>query len=74
MRIGIFIGSVGSSVDLEGQVQQAVDAENDGFDSFWSAQVAGVDAIDPKKAVGPLGRNNNPAHVSQGIGFLAEGT
>ncbi len=45
MRIGIFIGSVGSSADLEGQVQQAVDAENDGFDSFWSAQVAGIDAL-----------------------------
>ena len=45
MFIGIFIGSVGSSADLEGQVQQAVDAENDGFDSFWSAQVAGIDAL-----------------------------
>ncbi len=45
MKIGIFIGSMGASSGLEGQVQQAVDAENDGFDSFWSAQVAGVDAL-----------------------------
>ena len=45
MRIGIFIGSMGASSGLEGQVEQAVDAENDGFDSFWSAQVAGVDAL-----------------------------
>ena len=45
MKIGIFIGSMGASSGLAGQVQQAVDAENDGFDSFWSAQVAGVDAL-----------------------------
>ncbi len=45
MKIGIFIGSMGASFGLMGQVQQAVDAENDGFDSFWSAQVAGVDAL-----------------------------
>ena len=45
MRIGIFVGSMGASNGLEGQVQQAVDAESDGFDSFWSAQVAGVDAL-----------------------------
>ncbi len=45
MKIGIFIGSMGASSGLMGQVQQAVDAENDGFDSFWSAQVAGVDAL-----------------------------
>ncbi len=45
MRIGIFIGSMGASNGLEGQIQQAVDAESDGFDSFWSAQVAGVDAL-----------------------------
>ena len=45
MRIGIFVGSLGAAGDLEGQVDQIVDAEDDGFDSFWSAQVAGVDAL-----------------------------
>ena len=45
MKIGVFIGSMGAATGLMGQVQQAVDAENDGFDSFWSAQVAGVDAL-----------------------------
>ena len=45
MRIGIFIGSMGSAPDVEGQVQQVVNAERDGFDSFWSAQVMGVDAL-----------------------------
>ena len=45
MRIGIFIGSVGAGGDLDGHVEQIVTAEEDGFDSFWSAQVLGVDAL-----------------------------
>ncbi|MCH8206205.1 MAG: LLM class F420-dependent oxidoreductase [Chloroflexi bacterium] len=45
MRIGIFIGSLGAADDLEGQIQQVVDAERDGFDSLWSAQILGVDAL-----------------------------
>ena len=45
MRIGIFIGSLGAADSLEGHVQQVVDAEKDGFDSLWSAQVLGVDAL-----------------------------
>ena len=45
MRIGIFIGVVGSAPTLRGQVQQIVDAESDGFDSYWSPQVAGTDAL-----------------------------
>ena len=45
MRIGIFIGSMGTAHDLDGQVRQVVAAEDDGFDSFWAAQVLGVDAL-----------------------------
>lgn len=45
MRIGVFIGTVGAAPDLEGQVRQVVEAEEDGFDSFWSAQILGVDAL-----------------------------
>jgi F420-dependent oxidoreductase-like protein len=45
MRIGIFIGVVGSAPTLEGQVQQVVEAESDGFDSYWTPQVAGTDAL-----------------------------
>ena len=47
MRIGIFIGAVGAAAGLGGRVQQVVDAERDGFDSFWSAQTvtAGLDAL-----------------------------
>ena len=45
MRIGIFIGVVGSAPSLKGQVQQVVEAETDGFDSYWTPQVAGTDAL-----------------------------
>ena len=45
MRIGIFIGSIGAAANIEEQVQQVVAAEKDGFDSFWLAQVMGVDAL-----------------------------
>lgn len=45
MRINIFVGSIGSGATLEEQVQQIVEAENDGFDGFWSAQVIGIDAL-----------------------------
>ncbi len=45
MRIGLFIGSLGAADSLEGQIQQVVDAERDGFDSLWSAQILGVDAL-----------------------------
>ena len=45
MRIGPFIGTMGAADTLQGQVQQVADAESDGFDSFWTAQVFGVDAL-----------------------------
>ncbi len=45
MRMGIFVGTIGSGATLDEQVQQAVDTERDGFDSFWAAQVSGVDAL-----------------------------
>ena len=45
MRIGNFIGTMGAADTVQGQAQQAVEAEADGFDSLWTAQVAGVDAL-----------------------------
>ena len=45
MRIGIFVSSLGSSVDLDGYVDHVVSAEKDGFDSFWSSQILGLDAL-----------------------------
>jgi F420-dependent oxidoreductase-like protein len=44
MRIGIFIGVVGSAPTLEGQVRQVVEAETDGFDSYWTPS-GGSDAL-----------------------------
>ena len=45
MRIGNFIGTMGAAQTVQGQAQQAVEAEADGFDSLWTAQVAGIDAL-----------------------------
>ncbi len=45
MRIGLFIGTSGATPTLEGQVQQAVAAERDGFDGYWIPQIAGADAL-----------------------------
>lgn len=45
MRIGNFIGTMGAADTVQGQAQQAAEAEDDGFDSLWTAQVAGVDAL-----------------------------
>ena len=45
MRLGIFIGTMGAAHTLAGQVAQSAEAEADGFASFWTAQVAGVDAL-----------------------------
>lgn len=45
MKIGIFLGTMGSASTLNRLVQQIVDVESDGFDSFWTAQVSGSDAL-----------------------------
>ncbi len=45
MRIGLFIGTMGAADTVQGQAQQAVEAEADGFATLWTAQVAGVDAL-----------------------------
>ena len=42
MRIGLFIGTMGAADTLQGQVQQAAEAEADGFEGFWTAQVRAV--------------------------------
>ena len=53
MRIGLFIGTMGAADTLQGQVQQSADAEADGFESFWTAQVAGIDALTLLALSGP---------------------
>jgi F420-dependent oxidoreductase-like protein len=57
MQIGIFITSFGIASTLEGQVQQAVDIETEGFESFWRAQTLSVDALTVFALAGP--RTNN---------------
>ncbi len=42
MKLSIFYGG---APDVEGHVQGAVDAENDGFDGIWYPQIFGPDAL-----------------------------
>ena len=35
MRLGIFTGGAGESTPIDGLMHMAVQAEQDGFDSFW---------------------------------------
>ena len=45
MKIGKFIGVTDPAPTLEGQIRQIVSTESDGFDSLWSNQGTGVDAL-----------------------------
>jgi 5,10-methylenetetrahydromethanopterin reductase len=48
MRIGLLSGARGAVVDLPSLIQEVVQAEKDGFDSFWIPQVSagpGFDAL-----------------------------
>jgi F420-dependent oxidoreductase-like protein len=53
LRLGMFIGASGAPWDIFGQIGQVVQAEKDGFDSFWFAQVAGYDALTVIAMAGP---------------------
>ena len=50
MKLGIFYGG---AHDVEGRVQAAVDAEEDGFDSIWHGQVFGPDVLTIIALAGP---------------------
>ena len=45
MEIGLFIGSIGSAGTVSGQVQQVLEAEQDGFHSFWAAHIMDADIM-----------------------------
>jgi F420-dependent oxidoreductase-like protein len=53
MRLGVFIGASGAPWDIFGQVNEVVQAEKDGYDSFWFAQVGGLDALTVIALAGP---------------------
>ena len=70
MRIGPFIGTMGAAGTLQGQVQQVTDAESAGFDSFWTPQISGVDALTMLALAGGedtyhRGRHGGRSHLSQ---------
>lgn len=45
MRIGLMLGDIIGPSTVQEQVQQAVDAEDDGFDTAWFGQLFGMDAL-----------------------------
>lgn len=45
MRIGLMLGDIIGPSPVQDQVQQAVDAEKDGFDTAWFGQLFGIDAL-----------------------------
>ncbi|TAK65369.1 MAG: LLM class F420-dependent oxidoreductase [Dehalococcoidia bacterium] len=45
MRIGLMLGDIIGPSTVQDQVQQAVDAESDGFDTAWFGQLFGIDAL-----------------------------
>lgn len=64
MRIGLFMGTTGALPTLEGQVQQAVDAERDGFDGYWIAQIAGADVL---TLLALIGRQTNRIEIGTAV-------
>ena len=42
MRLGVFFGG---SNDVHRQIQEVVEAEQDGFDGMWFGQIFGPDAL-----------------------------
>jgi F420-dependent oxidoreductase-like protein len=53
MRIGLMLGDILGPSTVQDQIQQAVDAENDGFDTAWFGQLMGVDALTIVALAGP---------------------
>ena len=45
MRIGLFIGGIGSAGSLQSQIKQIMEAEKDGFHSLWAAHIMDVDIM-----------------------------
>ena len=78
MRIGSFIGVTGPPPTVEDRLQQALETENDGFDSLWDTQIMAADTITMLALVGratkrielgtavvPLMMQRNPVVLAQ---------
>jgi F420-dependent oxidoreductase-like protein len=53
MRIGLMLGDITGGGTVSEQVEQAVQAERDGFDTAWFGQLMGVDALTIIALAGP---------------------
>lgn len=52
MRMGIFTGGIGDRDGIDGVVEMAATAAEQGFDSVWSEQIFGLDALTTLAVVG----------------------
>ena len=65
MRIGIGAGTLaGGSLDLQGQVEEVLEMESDGFDSVWFAHIAGTDSL---IAIAVAGQQTNRIEFVSGV-------
>ena len=66
MRIGILTGGRGAVVDLHSLIQEVVQAEEDGFDSFWLLQVSAGPGFDALTALSVAASQTNRIALGTG--------
>ena len=67
MRIGIMTGARGAVVDLGSLIQEVVQAEEDGFDSFWLPQPSAGPGFDALTVLSLAGSQTNRIALGTGI-------
>ncbi len=67
MRIGILTGARGAVVDLRSLIQEVVQAEEDGFDSFWLPQPSAGPGFDALTVLSLAGSQTNRIALGTGI-------
>ncbi len=67
MRIGILTGGRGEVVDLPSLIQEVVQAEEDGFDSFWLPQVSAGPGFDALTALALAGSHTSRIALGTGV-------
>ena len=67
MRIGILTGGRGEVVDLPSLIQEVVQAEEDGFDSFWLPQVSAGPGFDALTALALAGSQTSRIALRTGV-------
>ena len=67
MRIGLISGARGAVVELPSLIQEVVQAEEDGFDSFWIPQVSAGPGFDALTALSLAASRTNRINVGTAV-------